>query len=142
MKIVLFLLVFLTASCVQTVPRLPQDIEDLETPNCILPPVGFGIKKINWTAMIEGPIFKGTPWEMEARDEYLPMELPEKEGPLECWLANYNWYQGSATEERRKVTLDRSKTYIIIDIDAVIKIVRYLVENIWKKMLKSTFGLA
>lgn len=134
----LLLVAVLVSSCIGTnTPRLPQDVKPLITPNCVKPPEGYGIAVINWEDMLDGPIFVDTPYQMEASNEYLEMPLPKNNGPLECWKGPYNWNEGKVMAERVKTTLDPTKTYIIIEIDAVIEIVTYLIENIWTPLKKA-----
>ena len=139
-NLALLLMAILISSCIGTnTPRLPQDVKDLVTPNCIRPPEGYGIAVIEWEKMLkkmpEGRIFVGTEFEQEARNEFLEMARPG--GETKCWKGPYNWSQGKVMAERVETTLDPTKTYVIIEIDAVIEIVTYLIENVWKPLKKA-----
>ena len=125
-------------------PKLPQDVADLRVPNCIKTPDGFGISVVDWEGMSDAPLLEDTPFEMELKNEYLELSPPPQEGQtggIHCWYGVYNWNQGKVEGERERITLNPAKTYVILEIDGLIAIVKYLIENIWQPVAK-TFGLA
>lgn len=140
---VLLLLTFLLQSCGWVVPRLPRDIPDVSTWTCFLPSITdakSGEAEIPWRSKIlkEDISIKGADFEIRPKDEVFSVTAPV-EGVTHCWDAIYNWNRGHNTEDRKRIVLDRSKNYLIVNLDGVIKIVTYLKEHIWTP-LKNFFG--
>ena len=136
----LLLTALLLVGCLggRNTPRLPEDVADLKVPNCIKTPEGFGITVVNWEGMSDKPLLEDTPFEMELQNEYLEMSAPEEgKTGINCWYGVYNWNEGKVEGEREKITLDPSKTYVILEIDGLIAIVKYLIENIWQPFAKA-----
>lgn len=130
--VICLLVLFTMVGCLggRNIPRLPKDTPPLITGNGVIPAVGEAVTVVPW----RNEVFRDTPVEEIAENEFLvnPDGYSADEcSPRKLWWGEFNWNEGKKQGEREIRTLDPNKTYIVIEVDGLIKIVKYLMEHVW-----------